>query len=208
MTVDLQERRKPFKPNKYDVFVSGYNGTQHDPVYIGLVNSIVNLSPFRSHQDFKDAKGTPISRMHWSVRPSLRTYARAYIAKPRERRRGSYYTFEKLNNWGVRNQGMRYQARREETFSVYNGKCAKKGSSKCGGLALTAIGHFKGFSFNFFLPGSNERVAYMSMVDRYWGLTGKKERFRLTVLPGADVLMLTQLVAFIDLCNNDEEVQQ
>jgi len=204
MTLDIQERRKFAKPNMYNVFVTGYNGTENTPVKIGTVSSILNPTPFRSHQDFYDGTGKSITRMHWSVRPSRTTFARAFIVKPNKRSKGTYYTFEKLTSWGARKQGI-HTGRKEESFSVYRGKCDRKSTSGCGGLALQAIGHYKGFSFEFFLPGSTEKVAYMSMVQQSWGRGGKKQRFRLTVLPGADALMLTQLVSFIDLCNNDEQ---
>merc|ERR1719469_35777 len=209
LVLDLQERRKVGRPHWYDVFVTGKNGQQTSPVQIGTVTSLVNPSPARSRQDFKDTSGKPITRMHWSHRPSISTKARAYIVQPGSRRKATYYTFEKLSPYGMYNQyhNLGYSSRREESFSVYYGKCPKKSSPSCGGLALLAKGHFKGFNFNFFKPGSSEPVAYMSMVERYWGLGGKKERFRMTVLPGADVLMLAQLVSFIALCNNDEEAQ-
>jgi len=208
MTLDLQERRKAFKPNMYDVSVTGYNGTAVNLVSIGTVSSIVNPTGFRSHQDFKDGNGSSISRMHWSVRPSWKTSARAYIAKPRQRSKGIYYTFEKLSLYGARKQGVR-AGYMPQTYSVYRGKCAKKSHSECDGLVLQAVGQHKGFSFDFFLKknGSQKRVAYMSRVHSHFGdtgqLVGRKDWIRLTVLPGADVLMLTQLVSFIDLCKND-----
>lgn len=207
IVMELQERRKPFTNNWYDIFVSGKNGSPLPrPLHIGTSVSTM------THQNFKDQNGKKVTRMHWSYRPSIKTQLRSYVVEPGNRKH-TYYTFEKLSYWGMHanSHAVGYVGHRQEVFTAYFGKCPRGSQSVnkpgCDGLALTAKGHFLGFNFKFYKPGQTEPIAFMTMKHRYWGLSGKKERYQMTVNHGGDALMLSHLVAFIDLANNMEAAQ-
>lgn len=207
LVLELQERRKPFTNAWYDIFVSGKNGAPlPKPLHVGT--SVSTLT----RQNFKDMNGKKITSMRYSRRPSIKTQLRSYLVVPGQRHQ-VYYTFEKLTYWGMHanSHTVGYVGHRQEVFTVYYGKCPRGAQSVnqpgCDGLAITAKGHFLGFNFQFFQPGQTEPVAFMTMKHRYWGLSGKKERYEMTVKHGGDALMLAHLVAFIDLCNNYEAAQ-
>jgi len=194
MVLEIQEVGAGGKANGYEVFLVQKNGQ----VQVGKIASKPSSTVSSGLKwDFRTTDGKPMVRMLMPWRkPSGQLTA--HITSVSKKNAYTYYTFDnKVRNVFTLQGTMRQQP--EEVFTVNKGKSFGVNDAPY----VQAKGHFKGFSFKFWMAGQDKPVANMQMIDSstYNVYSGAKQRFRVTINAGVDPVMISMLIGFIDFNN-------